>query len=166
MPLCHYIAKSGRKRWQHSVILTLACMLVTIVNIKNKQFGVVPSCSVGSSHLFFLFLFFGYVEPKSFFLYPVQPLPTDSPPNSLSNIFFTFQWCRHFCWMAPYILISLLNSKSDVLAMIVQMLANPNHWSNSIPPFCCSHIIVRINQFTCHSNEKIIFLHFCWPFYI
>jgi hypothetical protein len=52
--------------------------LITIVNIENKRFGVVPSCSVGLARLFF-FYFLDTWNPRVFFYFlagksPVQPL--------------------------------------------------------------------------------------------
>ena len=79
MPLCQYIAKSGRTQWQHCIILTPACILVTIINIENKQFRGCPKlfCWLGLL-ICFLSIFLGTWNQRVFYFLsgksPVQPL--------------------------------------------------------------------------------------------
>jgi hypothetical protein len=68
MPGCNYVAKARRTRWQHCIIWTPACILVSIVKIKNKQFWGCPElfCWLGLI-IFFVSIFLCMWNPRGIF---------------------------------------------------------------------------------------------------
>jgi hypothetical protein len=69
MPAFNYVAKARRMQWQHCVIWTPACILVTIAKIKNKQFRGCPELLWWLGLLVFFYSIFYVRGTQDFFIF-------------------------------------------------------------------------------------------------